>query len=94
MTISLVYPMLGKLLAQIEPDQPVHFHDEATSEELFSVKPELLDEAILNGRQELHAEILKRFYDKVQESDLEDTCIATMLDPRCELSLLYLYIIE
>lgn len=81
-TISLVYPMLGTLLEQLEDDQPVRLQDERADKELYVVEAELIDADVKTARRILRAEIVNRFYDDVQESDLEDVGLATILDPR------------
>lgn len=82
-TISLVYPMLGRLLQKLADDQGVSLQDERGDKTLYHVPPELLDPDVFEARQLLRDALLSRFYDNVHQSDLEDVGIACLLDPRC-----------
>ena len=73
---------VGTLLDQLDDDEPIRLQDERADTELYTVPPELIDDDIKHARKMLRDEIIHRFYHTVEQPDLEDAIIATLLDIR------------
>jgi hypothetical protein len=72
-TVSLVIPMVCRLVEQLHPDSPVLNDD---------MEPMAIAPFIQEARAFMYADVVQRWFVTLDQSKLEDYCVATALDPR------------